>query len=154
MSTSLRGSASRLTRAARAGDKVAVMKVAGICAGAGVGLWVILGWIFWVYHLNGMWIYNTGSWVCFSSAFFYILYLFVVSLPLLCHSCSSYEQRRIITALWRCRYVHHLWDVSGLNEYLFLRMCFVVVSSVFWRDRYDRLGTWIGFSIVSVYAFP
>lgn len=46
MSTSLRGSASRLTRAARAGDKVAVMKVAGICVGTGVGLWVVLGWIF------------------------------------------------------------------------------------------------------------
>ncbi|EED23326.1 conserved hypothetical protein [Talaromyces stipitatus ATCC 10500] len=46
MSTSIRGSASRLTRAARAGDKVAVMKVAGICVGTGVGLWVVLGWIF------------------------------------------------------------------------------------------------------------
>ncbi|QKX58670.1 uncharacterized protein TRUGW13939_05797 [Talaromyces rugulosus] len=46
MSTSLRGSAGRLTRAARAGDKVAVLKVAGICVGAGVGVWVVLGWIF------------------------------------------------------------------------------------------------------------
>lgn len=46
MSTSLRGSAGRLTRAARAGDKVAVLKVAGICVGAGVGAWVVLGWIF------------------------------------------------------------------------------------------------------------
>ncbi|KAL1969989.1 hypothetical protein VTN77DRAFT_6394 [Rasamsonia byssochlamydoides] len=46
LSTSLRGSASRLTRAARQGDKVAVLKVAGICIGAGVGVWVVLGWIF------------------------------------------------------------------------------------------------------------
>ncbi|KAH8704987.1 hypothetical protein BGW36DRAFT_421567 [Talaromyces proteolyticus] len=46
MSTSLRGSAGRLTRAARAGDKVAVLKIAGICVGAGVGVWVVLGWIF------------------------------------------------------------------------------------------------------------
>ncbi|GAD99905.1 hypothetical protein CPC735_051440 [Paecilomyces variotii No. 5] len=45
-STNIRGSASRLTRMARQGDKVAVMKVAGIVAGAGVGAWVVLGWIF------------------------------------------------------------------------------------------------------------
>lgn len=52
MSTSLRGSAGRLTRAARAGDKVAVLKVAGICVGAGVGVWVVLGWIFWSLSLS------------------------------------------------------------------------------------------------------
>ncbi|EER23774.1 blocked early in transport 1 [Coccidioides immitis RS] len=46
LSTNLRGSAGRLTRAARQGDKVAVLKVAGIVAGAGVGAWVVLGWIF------------------------------------------------------------------------------------------------------------
>ncbi|KAJ9293961.1 hypothetical protein DTO271G3_7337 [Paecilomyces variotii] len=45
-STNIRGSASRLTRMARQGDKVAVMKVAGIVAGAGVGAWIVLGWIF------------------------------------------------------------------------------------------------------------
>jgi len=31
---------------ARQGDTVAVLKVAGICVGAGVGLYVVLGWIF------------------------------------------------------------------------------------------------------------
>jgi blocked-early-in-transport protein 1 len=31
---------------ARQGDKVAVLKVAGIVAGAGVGAWIVLGWIF------------------------------------------------------------------------------------------------------------
>ncbi|KAL2217497.1 hypothetical protein M432DRAFT_440184 [Thermoascus aurantiacus ATCC 26904] len=46
LSTSLRGSANRLTRMARQGDTVAVLKVAGICVGAGVGLYVVLGWIF------------------------------------------------------------------------------------------------------------
>ncbi|KAN0068400.1 hypothetical protein V8E54_013596 [Elaphomyces granulatus] len=46
LSTNIKGSASRLTRAARQGDKVAVLKVAGICIGAGVGAWVVLGWIF------------------------------------------------------------------------------------------------------------
>jgi len=47
LSTNIKGSASRLTRAARQGDKVAVLKVASICIGAGVGAWVVLGWIFW-----------------------------------------------------------------------------------------------------------
>ncbi|KAL5357469.1 hypothetical protein BJX96DRAFT_16630 [Aspergillus floccosus] len=46
LSTSLKGSASRLTRMARQGDTVAVMKVAGICICAGLALWFILGWIF------------------------------------------------------------------------------------------------------------
>ncbi|OXV08190.1 hypothetical protein Egran_04047 [Elaphomyces granulatus] len=46
LSTNIKGSASRLTRAARQGDKVAVLKVVGICIGAGVGAWVVLGWIF------------------------------------------------------------------------------------------------------------
>ncbi|KAL1976156.1 hypothetical protein VTN31DRAFT_2438 [Thermomyces dupontii] len=46
LSTSLQGSAGRLTRAARQGDTVAVLKVAGICVGAGIGVWVVLGWIF------------------------------------------------------------------------------------------------------------
>jgi len=46
LSTNIRGSASRLTRAAGQGDKVAVFKVAGICIGAGIGAYIILGWIF------------------------------------------------------------------------------------------------------------
>jgi blocked-early-in-transport protein 1 len=46
LSTNLKGSASRLTHAARQGDKVAVLKVAGICIGAGVGAWIVLGLIF------------------------------------------------------------------------------------------------------------
>ncbi|KAL3460998.1 hypothetical protein BJX64DRAFT_261878 [Aspergillus heterothallicus] len=46
LSTNLKGSANRLTRMARQGDTVAVLKVAGIVIGAGVLLWLILGWIF------------------------------------------------------------------------------------------------------------
>ncbi|KNG85980.1 hypothetical protein ANOM_005085 [Aspergillus nomiae NRRL 13137] len=46
LSTSLTGSASRLTRMARQGDTVAVLKVAGIVIAIGLALWVILGWIF------------------------------------------------------------------------------------------------------------
>ncbi|KAB8206746.1 hypothetical protein P875_00011167 [Aspergillus parasiticus SU-1] len=46
LSTSLTGSASRLTRMARQGDTVAVLKVAGIVVAIGLALWVILGWIF------------------------------------------------------------------------------------------------------------
>ncbi|KAL2826119.1 hypothetical protein BDW59DRAFT_145521 [Aspergillus cavernicola] len=46
LSTNLKGSASRLTRMARQGDTVAVLKIAGIVVGAGVLLWLILGWIF------------------------------------------------------------------------------------------------------------
>ncbi|KAL4892789.1 hypothetical protein BDV59DRAFT_202527 [Aspergillus ambiguus] len=46
LSTTLKGSATRLTRMARQGDTVAVMKVAGICICAGLAIWVILGWIF------------------------------------------------------------------------------------------------------------
>ncbi|KAI9926878.1 hypothetical protein ASPWEDRAFT_177107 [Aspergillus wentii DTO 134E9] len=45
-STNLKGSASRLTRMARQGDTIAVLKVAGICAGVGVGTYIITGWIF------------------------------------------------------------------------------------------------------------
>jgi blocked-early-in-transport protein 1 len=44
--TNLKGSASRLTRMAKQGDTVAVLKVAGICIGAGILLYIILGWIF------------------------------------------------------------------------------------------------------------
>ncbi|KAJ5216115.1 uncharacterized protein N7498_002522 [Penicillium cinerascens] len=44
--TNLTGSASRLTRMAKQGDTVAVLKVAGICIGAGILLYIILGWIF------------------------------------------------------------------------------------------------------------
>ncbi|OJJ05507.1 hypothetical protein ASPVEDRAFT_138892 [Aspergillus versicolor CBS 583.65] len=46
LSTGLTGSASRLTRMARQGDTVAVLKIAGIVVGAGILLWLILGWIF------------------------------------------------------------------------------------------------------------
>ncbi|KAL3486330.1 hypothetical protein BJX62DRAFT_242106 [Aspergillus germanicus] len=46
LSTNLKGSANRLTRMARQGDTVAVLKVAGIVIGAGVLIWLILGWIF------------------------------------------------------------------------------------------------------------
>ncbi|KAL4972749.1 hypothetical protein BDW66DRAFT_143608 [Aspergillus desertorum] len=46
LSTNLKGSASRLTRMARQGDTVAVLKVAGIVVCAGVFFWLLLGWIF------------------------------------------------------------------------------------------------------------
>ncbi|KAJ5550126.1 hypothetical protein N7535_001932 [Penicillium sp. DV-2018c] len=45
-STNLKGSASRLTRMAKQGDTVAVLKIAGMCIAAGVVLYIILGWIF------------------------------------------------------------------------------------------------------------
>ncbi|OKO98332.1 hypothetical protein PENSUB_9430 [Penicillium subrubescens] len=45
-STNLKGSASRLTRMAKQGDTVAVLKVAGIFIGAGLLIYIILGWIF------------------------------------------------------------------------------------------------------------
>ncbi|RHZ62166.1 SNARE domain- containing protein [Aspergillus thermomutatus] len=46
LSTNLKGSASRLTRMARQGDTVAIMKVAGVVIAAGIALWLFLGWIF------------------------------------------------------------------------------------------------------------
>ncbi|KAL4911488.1 hypothetical protein BDW74DRAFT_172948 [Aspergillus multicolor] len=46
LSTNLKGSASRLTRMARQGDTVAVLKVAGIVICVGIFLWLLLGWIF------------------------------------------------------------------------------------------------------------
>ncbi|RAK97708.1 SNARE domain- containing protein [Aspergillus ibericus CBS 121593] len=46
LSTNLKGSASRLTRMARQGDTVAVLKVAGIVVTVGVVVWIVLGWIF------------------------------------------------------------------------------------------------------------
>ncbi|PGG96598.1 blocked early in transport 1, partial [Blastomyces parvus] len=46
LSTNIRGSAGRLTRMARQGDRVAVLKIAGIVVVAGFLLWIILGWIF------------------------------------------------------------------------------------------------------------
>ncbi|KAJ5237400.1 hypothetical protein N7489_007491 [Penicillium chrysogenum] len=45
-STNLKGSATRLTRMAKQGDSVAVMKIAGMCIVAGIALYIILGWIF------------------------------------------------------------------------------------------------------------
>ncbi|GKZ73841.1 hypothetical protein AnigIFM50267_010780 [Aspergillus niger] len=46
LSTNLKGSASRLTRMARQGDTVAVLKVAGIVVTVAVAIWIILGWVF------------------------------------------------------------------------------------------------------------
>ncbi|OAX78614.1 hypothetical protein ACJ72_07075 [Emergomyces africanus] len=46
LSTNIRGSAGRLTRMARQGDRVAVFKIAGIVIAVGFLLWIILGWIF------------------------------------------------------------------------------------------------------------
>ncbi|OJK02376.1 hypothetical protein ASPACDRAFT_41200 [Aspergillus aculeatus ATCC 16872] len=46
LSTNFKGSASRLTRMARQGDTVAVLKVAGIVVVAGLLVWIVLGWIF------------------------------------------------------------------------------------------------------------
>jgi blocked early in transport 1 len=45
MSTTIRGSAGRLTRMAKSGDKVAVLKLAGILVVTVVVLWFVLGWI-------------------------------------------------------------------------------------------------------------
>ncbi|OJD12841.1 hypothetical protein AJ78_06621 [Emergomyces pasteurianus Ep9510] len=46
LSTNIRGSAGRLARMARQGDRVAVFKIAGIVIAVGFLLWIILGWIF------------------------------------------------------------------------------------------------------------
>ncbi|KAI5303148.1 hypothetical protein KEM56_007858 [Ascosphaera pollenicola] len=46
MSTGMKGSASRLTRMAKQGDRVAIMKLAGIVFIAGVLLYYLLKWIF------------------------------------------------------------------------------------------------------------
>jgi blocked early in transport 1 len=46
MSTSLRGSAGRLTRSARQGDKVAVLKIAAVVVLVVGGVWVVGGWVF------------------------------------------------------------------------------------------------------------
>lgn len=45
MSTSIRGSAGRLTRSARQGDRVAVLKLAAIIVVVVVGVWWVGGWI-------------------------------------------------------------------------------------------------------------
>ncbi|KAJ5387700.1 hypothetical protein N7509_010241 [Penicillium cosmopolitanum] len=45
-STTLKGSASRLTRMAKQGDTTAVLKIAGIVIAAGTAIYIILGWIF------------------------------------------------------------------------------------------------------------
>lgn len=44
MSTSIRGSAGRLTRMARSGDRVAVLKLAGMIIGGVLVLWFVVGW--------------------------------------------------------------------------------------------------------------
>ncbi|OCT53199.1 Protein transport protein sft1 [Cladophialophora carrionii] len=45
MSTNIRGSAGRLTRMARQGDRVAVLKVAGVVIVAALLVWWVGGWI-------------------------------------------------------------------------------------------------------------
>jgi blocked early in transport 1 len=45
MSTNIRGSAGRLTRMAKQGDKIAVLKIAGVVIVAGLLVWWIGGWI-------------------------------------------------------------------------------------------------------------
>ena len=46
MATSLKGSARRLGVMASRGDRVAVLKLAGILIGAGVVLYMLISWIF------------------------------------------------------------------------------------------------------------
>jgi blocked-early-in-transport protein 1 len=45
MTGSLQGSARRLGHMARQGDRVAILKVAGILIGAGLALWIVGGFI-------------------------------------------------------------------------------------------------------------
>ncbi|KAI2794447.1 hypothetical protein POX_a01046 [Penicillium oxalicum] len=45
-SSNLKGSATRLTRMAKQGDTVAVLKVAGICIGVVLFFYILIGWIF------------------------------------------------------------------------------------------------------------
>lgn len=45
-STSLKGSAGRLTRMAQQGNKVAILKLAGIISVVVIVLWWVLGWLF------------------------------------------------------------------------------------------------------------
>ena len=47
MGTSIRSSAGRLGRMAQQGNKIAVLKLAGILAGTALVLYWILGLIFW-----------------------------------------------------------------------------------------------------------
>ncbi|KAI4118903.1 MAG: hypothetical protein LQ345_001138 [Seirophora villosa] len=46
MTTSIKGSAGRLGRMAQAGNKVAILKLAGMIVGVVVVLWWVLGWLF------------------------------------------------------------------------------------------------------------
>ncbi|KAL8745536.1 MAG: hypothetical protein Q9184_007860 [Pyrenodesmia sp. 2 TL-2023] len=46
MTTSIKGSAGRLGRMAQSGNKVAILKLAGMITGAVVLLWWVLGWAF------------------------------------------------------------------------------------------------------------
>jgi len=45
MSTNIRGSAGRLTRMARQGDRMAVLKIAGVVIVVGLLVWWVGGWI-------------------------------------------------------------------------------------------------------------
>ncbi|KAL8799180.1 MAG: hypothetical protein Q9182_006080 [Xanthomendoza sp. 2 TL-2023] len=45
MTTSIKGSAGRLGRMAQSGNKVAVLKLAGMIVGVVVVLWWVLGWL-------------------------------------------------------------------------------------------------------------
>ena len=45
MGTSIKGSAGRLTRMARSGDKIAVLKLSGILIVTVLVLWFVVGWV-------------------------------------------------------------------------------------------------------------
>ncbi|KAL9637387.1 MAG: hypothetical protein Q9204_001909 [Flavoplaca sp. TL-2023a] len=45
MSTSIKGSAGRLGRMAQSGNRVAILKLAGMIVGVVVVLWWVLGWL-------------------------------------------------------------------------------------------------------------
>lgn len=45
MGTSIKGSAGRLGRMAQQGNKVAILKLAGIIVGGVVVFWYVLGWV-------------------------------------------------------------------------------------------------------------
>jgi blocked-early-in-transport protein 1 len=50
MGQNLRGSASRLTRMAQSGNKVAILKLSGMLVVGAVVLWYVLGWVFgWIF---------------------------------------------------------------------------------------------------------
>ena len=54
MSTNLRGSAGRLTRMAQSGDRVAILKLAGIIIVVILAVWFIGGWIWGLFFGRGV----------------------------------------------------------------------------------------------------